>query len=181
MIDNRLFEDLTPQERERLVKLARQPLEGERYRQAWEPGRPSPPHLLEGRRCPLSGRPLSRDERLPGEPEPLTAALELPSQRAWREREEWEAFKEFAAMTAQQKTQLVACLRWGKEPHPAWLCQLVATAAQAADPGCFPVVLKAPSELEAKFRYQTLMGITSYDSNNLEIRATKYAPAEGAA
>ena len=84
-------------------------------------------------------------------------------------------------MTAQQKTQLIADLRWGKEPHPYWSCQLVATNAQAADPGCFPVVLRAASDMEAKLRYQALMGVTSYDVNNLEVRATRYTPAEGSA
>ena len=181
MIDHRLLDDLTPQERERLLKLARQPLEGERFREVWEPGRPSPPHLLEGRRCPLSGRPLRRDERLPGEPEPLTGALELPSQREQREREEASAFKAWVEMSARQKTQLVACLRWGKEPHPYWTCQLVTTNAQAPDPGCFPVVLRAASDMEAKLRYQALMGITSFDTFNLEIRATPYTPEEGGA
>ena len=40
MIDHTLLDDLTPQARERLLKLARQPLEGERFRETWEPGDP---------------------------------------------------------------------------------------------------------------------------------------------
>src|SRR5262249_32919655 len=46
--------------------------------------------------------------------------------REERERSEFEAFREWSMLSAQQKTQVAACIRWGKESSPYWICQLVA-------------------------------------------------------
>jgi hypothetical protein len=180
--DRSALDSLSPAEVERLLNLARRPAPGEQPRAEWRPAAPTPRHLLDGvRRCPATGRPLRRDERLPGEAETATRQLELPSQREERDRQEFAAFREWVALSAQQKTQLVADVRWGAEPHPAWLCQLVAEDARAADPGVPPVVLRAVTEADAAFRYQSLCGLTSYNPNSLRLLCTLYTPAEGGA
>jgi hypothetical protein len=111
-----------------------------------------PKSWLKRPRCRKSGRPL---------PEERPSHGELPSLADARETREREAFKTWAEISTQEKTQLVAQTQWDlpgtKEYAPAdpyWLVCI-------PDGACPAVVLRAPSEPVAIARYNLLCGIIS--------------------
>jgi hypothetical protein len=125
----------------------------------------SPPELLAGPNCKLTGRPIPEEGRL----------AELPHQRAAREERDWIRFKAWANLDARAKTQLVADIRWGTEDAPAWLVQCVATG-NGADPGQPAIILRAADQANARQNYLQLCGITSY--GGCEIIASLWTPPE---
>jgi hypothetical protein len=129
----------------------------------WPPGAPTPPEYLEGERCPVSGRPLA-------EPIPLG---ELPWQGTKRGDRDWERFKKWGSLNAQQKTQIV-CDLWYRDPaEKQWQCVLCGTP----DPGMPALVIRAPDAPNAEVRYKRVCGIISI-SDKCSMSVTPYAPPE---
>jgi hypothetical protein len=192
--------EFSPRELERLRKLAAERLPNEPNRIEWQEASPTPPAVLEilhaGNYDPLTGMPQSPDRVPPvvdtkpgsngndwfshlalapreGPPrEPM-----LPAQRAEQDQRYMEAYRLWASLSAQSKTQLAACTRWQQENHPYWLVQLTATNDRSPDPSIPPVVLKAPTQSDAEKRYTELCGVTGWDHSAAQLTAALYVEA----
>jgi hypothetical protein len=151
---------MTPQEaHQQLAMWLAQGIPPQPREKIFEGGSPSPPHLLEGSRCQLSGRPLD-EEAFDGEFRPAAAA---------RHARNMKRFRDWAELSAMAKTQIVADLRWGQEENPMWVCQIVGGSSDAP-----VIVLRAASPADACERYLRLCGVTGL-AGHLRADAAPYS------
>jgi hypothetical protein len=116
---------------------------------------------------PMSGQPLAS----------VAEHFELPVATQLRGDQDMDRFRRWVDL-GDRRAQLAAQIRWGKENSPLWLVQHVGTGS--VNPGQPAVILHAPSEAEAAFRYHTVVGITGWDHDTSQTLVSPYTPpAEG--
>jgi hypothetical protein len=115
---------------------------------------------------PMSGQPLAS----------VAEHFELPVATQLRGDQDMDRFRRWNDL-GDRRAQLAAQVRWGKENSPLWLVQLVGTGN--VNPGQPAVILHAPSEAEAAFRYHSLIGVTGYDHDVAETLVSPYTPSKG--
>lgn len=122
----------------------------------YKPAQLPPASLLEGKRCPKSGRPILEDA-LPGE---------LPWRTAARVKRNQARLEAWTELSAQMRTQIVACLRWGDPQNGSWWrCRLKQTASSGKDIDMsifHEMLIRALDRAHAEARYRELMGITGF-------------------
>jgi hypothetical protein len=131
---------------------------------SWGEAAPTPPHLLEGEHCPLTGRPLDDPPQ----------SGEIASAAGAREQRNYLRFQAWAELDAQSKSQKVCDLLHGKEDSPSWLCQ-VTGEPNSGQPA---LIIKAASAELAMVRYTTICGLLSLDPTH-KIVAQPYVAEDG--